>query len=125
MPVINVKSLPVNDHTNIPEILIRLNASVAEAMEIKPEHVWSYWEFIKSGFYSVGKDVAAETHEQSHSPIITITGIEGTPQEKISKAFEAIAKLIASELEIDYGNVFIVYDELKRGMVFGSGETIK
>ena len=121
MPVINIKSLPVRDRINIPEILVRLNQSVANVSGIDPEHVWSYWEFIKSGFYAVGKNIAASVHEQTHSPIIRVTCLEGKTTEQIKIILETIAATISRELDIEYGNMFIVYDNIDPAMVFDGG----
>ena len=124
MPVINIKSLPVQDHTNIPEILIRLNTGVSEALGCDVSHVWSYWEFIKSGFYAAGKSVAAKIHEETHSPMVSIILHEGTEPEKIKAMFSRIAKILSTELEIEYSNVFITITEKKPEMVFDAGELV-
>jgi phenylpyruvate tautomerase PptA (4-oxalocrotonate tautomerase family) len=121
MPVINIKSLPVHDRISIAEILRRLNLQIASVIGCEPEHVWSYWEFIDSGHYSVGGNVAAEIHKETHSPIITIRGHEGYPQQKIEAMLETAARVISTELSIDFGNVFASFEELKTGRIFDGG----
>ncbi len=121
MPVINIKSLPVKDQIIIPDILVRLNKAVAEASHIGTEHVWSYWEYLNSGYYAVGKSVAAAVHDETHSPIIRVTSLEGRSEEEIKNILETIADIISRELDIDYGNVFIVYEDHKTNMVFDGG----
>lgn len=124
MPVINIKTLPVQDHTNIPEILIRVNTGVSEALGCEVQHVWSYWEFIKSGFYAAGKNVAAKIHEETHSPLVSIIIMEGTDPEKVKAMFNCIAKILSTELDIEFSNVFITIAEKKPGMVF-DGEDLR
>ncbi len=121
MPVINIKSLPVRDHISIPDVLVRLNNAVAEASHTDPEHVWSYWEYLNSGYYAVGKSVAATVHDLTHSPIIRVSCLEGKSSDEIKSILETIAKIVSKELSIDFGNVFIVYDDYKSCRVFDGG----
>ena len=124
MPVINIKSLPLEKHFKTSEILIKLCTQLAEKSGYKPEHVWAYWEFLLPGNYAVGNKTASTQTADSHSPIIKILSFEGNSQEKIIRMMETTAAIISEELKIDIGNIFIEYSEAYSGRVFDGGAVV-
>ena len=125
MPVISIKSLPLSKITDIQSILKNLNTEIAAIAGIKPEHVWSHWQFFDSNYYAVGENLSETIQKHTHSPIAEITGFEGKPENIIEEMLKASAKIISEGLGIDYANVFITYNEVKSGRVFDGGEIVK
>src|SRR5436190_24003025 len=113
MPVINIKTLPVREVINVPEILISLNKGVSEALGCSINNVWSYWQFIESGYYAAGSKIAERVHEETHSPLVNVILMEGTDPAKLKAMFDSIALILSDELETEYSNIFITIDEKK------------
>jgi phenylpyruvate tautomerase PptA (4-oxalocrotonate tautomerase family) len=124
MPVICIKSLPLNKPVKINEALRKLNLEVSKATGIEANHIWSYWIFIERHLYAVGDSSAAAIQKQTHSPIVEITGFEGKPDELIEQMLRTTAGVLAQVLEIEVTNIFITYNEVKSGRVFDGGEII-
>jgi phenylpyruvate tautomerase PptA (4-oxalocrotonate tautomerase family) len=124
MPVISVKSLPLNKPMAIGVVLKKMNMEVAKETGYEARHIWSYWQFIERHMYAVGEETAATIKATSHSPIVEITGFEGKPDDLIEKMMRAVARVIAQELEIEESNIFITYKEVLSGRVFDGGEIV-
>lgn len=118
MTVINIKSLPVDAHTNLPEIMIRLNTTVAEFLACSPDDVWTYWEYLKPGNYAAGIHVTAKMHSNSHLPIVNVCSIERLTEPAVSELLETIAKVIAAELSLNKENIFVIYDAYEAAHVY-------
>ena len=125
MPVISIKTLPLNRPLKINEILRKLNLQVSNDTGIEANQIWSYWQFIERHLYAVGDSTAAAINPESHSPIIEITGFEGKPEELIEQLMRSVAGVIAQVLEIEVTNIFITYNEVRSGRVFDGGEIVK
>ena len=125
MPVISIKTLPLNRPLKINEILRKLNIQVSQDTGIDANQIWSYWQFIERHLYAVGDSTAAAIKPESHSPIIEITGFEGKPEELIEQLMRSVAGVIAQVLEIEVTNIFITYNVVRSGRVFDGGEIVK
>ncbi len=125
MPIIEIKSLPFNKTYDIPSVLKKLNAEASSALKIEERHVWSYWEFIESHHYAVGKETSECLTENTHSPIVKIISFEGKNPDDVEKLIKTIAGVLARELEIDIGNIFIYYQTVTSGNVFDGGQLIR
>lgn len=125
MPVICIKTLPLNRPLKINEILRKLNLRVSEDTGIEANRIWSYWQFIERHLYAVGDTTAVSIQSQSHSPIVEITGIEGKSPEIIEALMRSTAGVLSQVLEIDITNIFITYNEVRYGRVFDGGEVVK
>ena len=125
MPIISVKSLPLEIRVSIPEILRKLNVETAKAIGYEPRHVWSYWEFLEPHYYAIGENPPGITTDEFHSPIVNVISFEGKESEHIETMLKTIAGVISSELKIDISNIFITYSEALSGRVFDGGNIVK
>lgn len=125
MPIISIKSLPLSKITDIQSILKNLNTEIALIAGVKPEHVWSNWQFFDSNYYAVGGILSETIQKHTHSPMVEITGFEGRSESQIDAMFHKAAKIISEGLGIDYANVFITYNEVKSGRVFDGGGVVR
>jgi len=124
MPVISIKSLPLENDVNIPEILKKLNTETAKAIGYETRHIWSYWEFLAPHHYSVGENTSDKTTNEGYSPIVNVISFEGKPKEHIENMLKTIARVLSSELKIDIGNIFITYTEASSGRVFDGSNIV-
>ncbi len=125
MPVICVKTLPLNKPLRINEILRKLNLELSKDTGIEADQIWSYWLFIERHQYAVGDTTVAALQPKTHSPIIEITGFEGKAQEQIEQLMKTTARVLAKELDIEESNIFITYNEVLSGRVFDGGKVVK
>lgn len=125
MPVICIKTLPLNRPLKINEVLRKLNLQVSKDTGIEANQIWSYWQIIERHLYAVGDTTAAAIQPQTHSPIVEITGFEGKAAELIEKLMRSVAGFLSHVLEIDITNIFITYNEVRSGRVFDGGEVVR
>lgn len=125
MPVISIRSLPFEKNIDIPFILLKINENASIATGIEVNHIWSYWDFIKSGHYASGSDIADFTGSSKHSPIVEVISFEGKPKDSVEALLTSIAETISTETGIDIGNIFITYREVRSGEVFDGGEIVR
>lgn len=125
MPVICIKTLPLNKPLRINEILRKLNLEISKNTGIEANQIWSYWQFIERHQYAVGDTTAAAIQQKTHSPIINITGFEGKPGALVEQIMQTTAEVLSKELDIDVSNIFITYNEVFSGRVFDGGKIVK
>ncbi|MBZ0204366.1 MAG: hypothetical protein IT281_07490 [Ignavibacteria bacterium] len=125
MPIIEIKSLPFSKSIDIPTVLKKLNTEAAAVLNMEERHVWSYWEFIESHHYAVGKETSECLTEHTHSPIVKILAFEGKDPGTMEKLIRTTAGVLVRELEIDTGNIFIYYQEVTSGKVYDGGQIIR
>ena len=125
MPVIEVKALPQKEWISVPNVLKKLSSKVAQVIGDQSKHVWATWESIKPEHYVEGNQEAALQPAGTHPPIVKIIAFEGRPKELVEKMMSGVAELLAKELELEAGNIFIIYQELPSGHVFDGGQVVK
>ena len=124
MPVITIKSLQLDKTVNTSNILSKLTVKTAQAIGYAPEHVWAAWEFLTADNYAVGAKLSNHQTQTTHSPLVRILSFEGTPQATVEKMMQTVAEILAEELNIDIGNIFIEYSEAHSGQIFDGGQVI-
>lgn len=124
MPIITIKSLPLDNAINTSVILSKLTVKTAKEIGYEPEHIWATWEFLQADNYAVGSNLSKQQTKETHSPIVRILSFEGKPQDSIEKMLRTVAEVLAEELSIDIGNIFIEYSEAHSGQVFDGGQIV-
>ena len=104
MPLIEIVALPQPDGVDIKAVTTALNRGVADAIPCRLDAVWTTWRTIE-GAYAVGDVVAAEQQQVTHAPIVHVY-LQRTPEET-DRAVEAIERVLAAELGLADGNVFV------------------
>jgi phenylpyruvate tautomerase PptA (4-oxalocrotonate tautomerase family) len=124
MPIINIKTLPSKKKINTSKILKRITTVTAHEAGYNPNHIWATWEFLQPGNYAVGDKTSKTLTKTTHSPLIQLKTFESTPQAITEKMMKKIAEILAGELNIDIGNVFIEHYNVGSGHVFDGGEVV-
>lgn len=125
MPVIEIKALPQKEWISVPNVLKKLSAKVAQVVGLEVKHVWATWESIIPEHYVEGNLESPLQPAGTHPPIVKILAFEGRPHELVEKLMSAVAEVLVGELELEPGNVFILYQELRSGHVFDGGKVVK
>src|SRR5438309_1836978 len=111
MPIINIKTLPLDGTIDTAAILVRLIEQLTLEIEYKAEEIWATWEFLPADNYAVGEEVSSTQTNASHPPLIRILAFEGKSPEMIERMIKKVAHLVSEELHIDIKNIFIEFHE--------------
>lgn len=125
MPVISIKTLPLDeDEVRTPDILKKLCTTVSQELNYKPSHVWATWEYIAPHLYAVGNYSVPFQPQSTHAPLVRVTAFEGKSKREIDALMHVIARVLAQELKVDLGNIFIEYAEVRSGKLYDGGQVI-
>ncbi len=122
MPVVRISALPQSPDVDLATVLKRLCVQLAEVEGGEPRHWWATWQTIEPGHFVEG-DVEADVQPAaSHGPIVEIQAFTGRSPELIEAVITAAADLLAAELHLEPGDVFITWTELQPGRVHTGGD---
>ncbi len=96
--------------------------AVSREIEEDPQGTWVTWQTLPAGAYREGEnDAPEEQPAATHPPLVRINAFEGRSPETIARVLSAVAGAVVRELELDPGNVFVVWDELYAGRLHTGG----
>ena len=125
MPVISIKTLPLDeDEVRTPDILKKLCTTVSQELNYKPNHVWATWEYIAPHLYAVGNYSVPFQPQSTHAPLVRVLAFEGRSKKEIGALLHVIARVLAQELKVDLGNIFIEYAEARSGKLYDGGQVV-
>lgn len=125
MPVISIKTLPLDeDEVRTPDILKKLCTTVSQELNYKPSHVWATWEYIAPHLYTVGNYSVPFQPQSTHAPLVRVLAFEGRSKKEIDALLHVIARVLAQELKVDLGNIFIEYAEARSGKLYDGGQVV-
>ncbi|MEW6277123.1 MAG: hypothetical protein AB1758_00770, partial [Candidatus Eremiobacterota bacterium] len=113
---------PQPDGVEVPVVLGKLCAAVAECLGGDPRDVWATWETVSH--YVVGGDAAEIQPRSTHSPVVRLLALEGRPAELREAMMVAVDRVLTRELSLEPGNVFVEYAEVRRGFVLDGGRVV-
>ena len=124
MPIISIKTLPLDAGVDTSAILCKITVGTAKIMGCPPEHVWATWEFLQPDNYAVGNTLSKNQPASSHSPIVRILSFEGKSQATIENMMKTMAGVLSEGLAIRLENIFIEYSEGYSGKIFDGGQMV-
>ena len=104
MPLIEIAALPPDDDTDVGGVLRTLNRAVADAVPCRLDAVWTTWRSLDGG-YAVGDRVADRAQRASHAPVVHV--YLNRPRDVVERVCGVIEDVLARELSLAEGNVFI------------------
>jgi phenylpyruvate tautomerase PptA (4-oxalocrotonate tautomerase family) len=119
VPVIQVEALPQALGVDVEQALAALCAEVAAVLGEEPRGTWATWRTLER--YVEGIDGPAIQPSSTHPPLVRVIAFEGRPAELVAELLRCVARVLAGELRLEEGNVFVVYDEALRGRLFTGG----
>ena len=117
MPLIHIKSLPLDESVDIDATIQNLSSSFAAANNIGIEHVTVTWEFFSH--HAKGGEV------DSDQIIVDLLVLDFNSADAIEKMLVSIAKHLSQLIEVSIDSVFINARQAHAGMVFDKGEVVK
>ncbi len=124
MPVIEIQALP-QPGVEVEAVLPVLCREVAEELGEPARGVWATWRPLAAGAYTEGESAPDDQPRGSHPPLARVTGFEGRPPEQVEALLECVARVLARELGLEQGNVWVVYEEAGSGRLFDGGAVVR
>jgi phenylpyruvate tautomerase PptA (4-oxalocrotonate tautomerase family) len=125
MPVVNVRALRQPGLVDTSAVLARVTTALAEELGERPEGTWATREELEPGAYAEGAVAPDEQPRATHPPLVSIRAFEGRPPGVVERMLVVVADTLAAELELEPGNVFVTYDEVRSGRVYDGGRVVR
>jgi hypothetical protein len=124
MPIIQIKSLAIDNDPDIPGICRSIARDFAVALEIPPHHISVTWETLAPGHH-VNADISRDRQPRDTHPILVDLLVPDFHKtDAIEKMLTSIAGAIAEHADIPGHNVFINCRYARSGMVLENGEIL-
>jgi hypothetical protein len=104
VPLIEICALPADGAVDVGAVMRKLNDAVAAAIPCLPDAVWTTWRSLDGG-YAVGSDAVSRQPSDTHAPIVHL--YVNRPPDSVERACDVIEDVLARELGLAPGNVFI------------------
>ena len=122
MPIVQVTALRQRVGVDIDAASQAIVLAVSTELGDDPSGTWVTWQTLAPGSYREGVDDApSEQPRATHPPIVRVNAFEGRPPDLVARVLSAVAETVVSELGLDSGNVFVVWDELGAGRLHTGG----
>jgi len=125
MPVLEVRALPQKPGVDRHAALKRVCTELAGALGERPSGTWGTWVELPPGAYVEGDDAPAVQPDSTHPPIVRVFAFEGRSPDLIEKMLTVVADTLATALQVEPGNVFVVYEEGRSGRLYSGGSVVK
>jgi phenylpyruvate tautomerase PptA (4-oxalocrotonate tautomerase family) len=119
--VVRISALPQRGGHPPERALAAVTHALAELLGEEPGGSWATWEAIPAGRYAEGGESPAFQPASTHPPLVEVVAFEGRPPELVARMLETVADVLARELELEPGNVFVRYVEATAGRLYTGG----
>lgn len=124
MPVVRISALPQRVGRPPERALAAVAHALAELLDEDPSGTWVTWHEISAGRYVEGGDAPEYQPATTHPPLVELVAFEGRPPELVERMLETVADVLARELELEPGNVFVRYVEATAGRLYTGGSVV-
>jgi phenylpyruvate tautomerase PptA (4-oxalocrotonate tautomerase family) len=124
MPVVRISALPQRGGRPPEQVLAAVTHALAELLGEQPTGTWATWHEIPAGRYVEGGDAPAFQPAATHPPLVEVVAFEGRPPDLVERMLETVAEVLARELELEPGNVFVRYVEATAGRLYTGGSVV-
>ena len=104
MPLIEINALPQPADVDPSRVIRELNREISAALGCRLDAVWTIWRTV-TGPYARGDELAQEQPHGTHAPIVHVH-LHRAPEET-ARVVETIERVLARELGLASGNVFV------------------
>jgi phenylpyruvate tautomerase PptA (4-oxalocrotonate tautomerase family) len=122
MPRIIIKTLPLDNHINIQQVMKKLGKQLETKFSLLPGQFVILWQTIKPDHFLYNGTFAKKQPTDTHHPIIDITAVEGISENLKQGLIQSIAQVLSKELNIVFSNICVTINILKSGDLFVLGE---
>ena len=122
MPVIQVEALQQAPPADVGQALEAVCAEVAALLGEEPNGTWATWRTLER--YVEGRDAPTMQPATTHPPLVRVIAFEGRPAEQVAALLRCVATILARELALEEGNIFVVYEEARSGRLYTGGDVV-
>ena len=124
MPIVRIAALPQAEGVDVATALATVATELAALLGEPAHGTWATWETIEPGRYAEGASAPASQPRDTHPPLVRLLAFEGKPREQVEAMLTCVADVLARELRLEPGNVFVVYEEAGAGRLYTGGAVI-
>jgi phage-related protein len=122
MPFIHIKSLPMNESLDVPNVIAGIAQDFSDKVGTELCHIHTTWEFFNPRYYAKG-DKTADIQPESHYPLIVdLLTPDSDSQETITLMLRTTAESISKRANFPVNNIFINHRQGHSGLVFDDGK---
>lgn len=125
VPVVRISGLPQRAGIDLEAVLGAVATELAAVLAEPPHETWATWEALAPGSYVEGRVAAAVQPESTHPPLVRVVAFEGRSEEEIEAMLGCVADVLARELRLEPGNVFVLYEEVGPGRLSSDGRIVR
>jgi phenylpyruvate tautomerase PptA (4-oxalocrotonate tautomerase family) len=125
VPVVRIRALRQPGLVDTGAVLACVTTVLAEVLGERPEGTWATWEELGPGAYAEGPVAPDEQPKGTHPPLVSVLAFEGRPAEVVERMLTSVAETLARELELEPGNVFVTYEEVRSGRLYDGGRVVR
>ena len=123
MPVVRIEALPQGDAVELESVLAAVCRDVATFLGEEPRGIWATWHTLERYVEGTGTTPALQPRA-THPPLVRLITFQGKKPEEVAGLLRCVAETLVRELALDPGNVFVAYEEARRGRLFTGGEVV-
>jgi hypothetical protein len=125
VPLIQIKSLPLEGGLSISSILEGISRDFSEQVGIEIKQVMITWEELPSWCYAIGGRTTPNQPKDSHPILVDLLVLDFNPPDRVEKMLRCVASIIAKWIGIQENNVFINVRAARSGQVLDAGEIVR
>ena len=125
MPVVRIRALPQREPFDVTAVLAAVCGAVGEELRQPASGTWATWESLEPGRYSERGSAPLEQPRDTHPRLVTVLAFEDRPSEVVERVLVRVADVLARELRLEPGNVFVTYEEARSGCVYDGGSVVR
>jgi phenylpyruvate tautomerase PptA (4-oxalocrotonate tautomerase family) len=123
--VIRISALPQRSGHPPERALASVTHALAELLGEEPSGTWATWHEIPGGRYAEGGDAPAFQPAATHPPLVELIAFEGRSPELVERMLEIVADVLARELALEPGNVYVRYVDAAVGRLYTGGSIMR
>jgi phenylpyruvate tautomerase PptA (4-oxalocrotonate tautomerase family) len=116
MPIVTLRALRPPESGRIEAAMALVVQGLSAALGCEPGDVWVHWEEMAAVRQGTAERVFA-----GHCPVVTIRALTAPADDGASRGVEAVAHAVALGLGVPLEDVWVHWEELRRGRVFAGG----
>ncbi len=125
MPLIHIKSLPLEPLLDMRSVLKGITEDFAQDMGIAITHITATWEYFQPGHYAVAGLTAEYQPVASHPVLVDLLVPDFNTEKTIERMLQSVAQAITQRVGLPVSNVFIHCRCAHSSMVFDEDRVVQ
>lgn len=121
MPIIEIKSMPLDGELHTSRVLEELCVTLAEQCNLELAQIRATWEMLHPGRYVHAGQAAEGQPSATHPVMVRLSCFALTDKKRIAQLMRCIGEQLEKALHLP-DNVFVTYQNIEKGHVYDQGE---